>query len=603
MSNCTRPARSPILAGLLAAALTSCGGGGGGSNSGPAPAGNLHMTTLRAVSDVPTTAHEVMLATGLSSTHEMADVAVEYFLMNKEDVDAGAAEVRQFEVASSVFEKVTAGTAEYQSVVTIPQDVEPAGDYYLVAQVDPENVIAETDEDDNMPTSTSKVIVRIDDRNSATADVVMESAAVDLDAVILWPARPLHDLGTTKDEQNHDFGATVIMTTTGRNEVDNVDLSASLEIPGQGVHRLQFWNKEATSYDNRYFTSIQPGIPNTVHLDMVLPENVRRLVDGHIRANRGNTFKLVVSSNQLRNVAEWEMGSRRFAQRTDNDVETEVVIIPPPPGVSKGFGWEGDYQKNWNGKHIGIGVDFRGAMAFDRNGATATAGAGIPLQLFGLRTRLLDFTAFGHVLPKENQPTESQFDLDMKVFGQSLYSRSSTDPAYQKTWDWNVTRSTKQEKLLFVGPVPVSVAAGASATLGFRVDVHLDPAQFILEAGPYANAKAFAEAGVELLVVKVGVRGDVTLIDDVFTAKAAAGLSIPQTGFLSGDILLEVTNVLQGPQGRLYLFADRRVPKFCHEVIPCGIKTITDTLTLVKFTSFKKTDVLYQNSDSTVVQL
>lgn len=593
------------IAGVLAG-LCSCGGGGGGA-APVKPFGNLQATSLQVTSDNPATAHEMELSTGIFASDPIDAVPVSYFLMNKADVDDQLDDVRQHFVGSSVFENVSAGQKTYESVVTIPKDVSPAGDYYLIVQVDPDNVIPETDEDDNMPTESSKIVLNIDGSKWHLSDLVIEDVSIDTEALILYDADNYGNIGVLEDVVNHDFGATLLLTTTGANEAKNLDLSATITFPGnqRNPFSLWFWDSEKAEYSDRFFTSVTPGIPNTVHLDVFIPVNnsARREIDQYLRNGGKEKFTVTFSSNMLGNVAEWDGGSDRWEDRDENKFTLQMVIVRPPEPPADEIHWERALRKDWRNDAFSLGLSLRGAASLDERGAIATGEAGLPVTLFGKKSELLGFDAHARVKPQHNQPTDSEFGLDLSVLGQTVYTRSSVNPRYTYSDDWNITRTAQAKSTIFVGPIPVVVTAGATGAVGFRANAFLDPALMRLSAGPYANATAFAEAAVEAIVAKVGVRGSLTLISDEFTAAAQADLSQPEPTKLLGELSFDIVNELQGPKGRLWLFADRRVPKWCYKVVPCGIKTVTDEKTLVSFSSFHKKDVLFRSVRTALVDL
>ena len=599
----TLPALTLPALTLALATLTACGGGGGGA-APLRPAGNLRAESMTVRSTTPTAAHEMELATRILATAEFADVPVSYYLMLKDDVEAQKDPVRQVLVGSSVFAKVTAGTADYVSTVVIPTGVQPAGDWYLIAQVDPENVILETNEDDNMPTDGSKIEVRVDDTNSTRWDVVLESADIDQDAITLWPDGAKKAVGNIADVTDHDLSSTLVMTTTGPKDAENVDITATIAVPGEGVYQLVFWDEASSTYVNRLFTTITPGVPNTIHADMAIPGGARRKVDTYLRTQKSGMAKFTVtfSSNMLNNVAEWENGSQRH-QRPDNKIDADVVIALPPVPPVKAIAWERSFRKDWRNDVFRVGVDFRAAAGLTKVGATGDTRAVVPLTLFGKRVDLLDFRSHARVLPRQGQPTDSDFGVDLLVLGQTVYSRASEDPQLVYTEDWSIARTSEVRGKVFAGPVPIDVLAGTTGTLGFRMTTTLDPARFEIEAVPYAKAEAYAEASVNAVVVKVGVRGRMTLLGDEFSARATAAVTAPSTSQIDGTLTFQLTNTLTGPNGRLWLFAERKVPKWCWQVVPCGIETVTDEHTLVRFSSFRKVDVLFHDEKRATVDL
>lgn len=603
------------LTGLMA--LAACGGGGGGANA--APAGNLTVDSVRLESTNPNAAHEMTLSATITATTRFENVPVTYVLLNKEDVDAERDPVRQHEVTSSVFSTVEAGTQGYETYVTIPAEAREAGEYYLVPHLDPANSIPETDEEDNEPTDGSKVEIAIGSANTDRADVVLESVAIDQGAVILYPfgaprpplqyvdpRDPNSGVRQASDVANHDFDATLEATTTGSRELQALDITATIIVPGTGEMELRFWDPDNDQYLNEIHATVTPGIPTTVNMDVWIPGGTRRAIDTHLRAGRANTFEVVFSSNMTAGIAEWENGVNRHSGRStgsDNRISTEIVIVLPSNETSpcNELLWTADYEKVWKNKAFGIGVDFEGNASLDPRGAIGRARAAVPVRLFGIDSDAIALEAFGRVTPRENLPTDSEFNLDFKMFGFTLYSESNIDPSVSYDREESVTKTYERRGFVFAGPVPIQLLARASATMGYRVHAFLDPALLEVEGQIFGRAQAFASASVNVVVLEAGVAGSITLIDDVFTARARCQLGIPSGGQLTGTLTLEAINELTGPNGRLYVYEEHSEPKWCWEVVPCGLRRIRNEKTLARFRSFEKTDVLFHDTETRTV--
>ncbi len=593
---------------LATAALLTAACGGGGGGGGGAPAGNLSASQVRMVSSNQDAAHEMVVATSITATNDYSDVAVAYVLLNKSDVDNEASDVRQHEVSSAIFPSVTSGTAEYEAVVTIPETVREDTEWYLVAEVDPANAIPESNEDDNLPDDQSKIYVKVGNANTDTADIVVESAEVDEDAVILYPMQSRPMTGGVPDVEDHDFSATLVMTTTGTQQLDDVDLQASITIPGGNTYRLRIWDEQSGRYESELLSTITPGIPNTIHVDLWIPAgSARTAIERHLAQGQPNVFRVTFSSNMTAGFSEWELGSQRHSMRgmPDNRITDDVVIVLPPvvTPTCNNILWDKGFKKNWKNKVFTVGVDFGSNASLDERGAIAQANATVPTRLFGANSKALDLRAFGRVTPIEGAPTDSEFTLDFDVFGVSLFSTSSTDPSYtyDKTMSW--TKSREVRGRMFAGPIPMEVRAKASGTMGYRVRAFLDPARLEVLGQAFANIQGTAEASASVVVARAGVGGNITLIDDRFTARGECQLGIPSGGMLTGTLTMEVTNDLRGPNGRIFLFEEHYKPKWCKKIIPCGTKKVRNEKTIVRFRTFRKVDVLFNTTRTATVCL
>lgn len=605
-----------FLSGLLA--LAACSGGGGGGSTA-APLGNMRVTNVRLVSTNPNAAHEMTLAVTVDATQAYENVPITYVLLNQEDVDAEREEVRQYEVSTSVLSNVTAGSNAYEAFVTIPEDARQAADWYLVPHLDPADAIAETDESDNEPTDGSKIPVAVGNANTDRADIVLETASVEQDAVILWPldslGQPLlyrdpRDPGTPRtaeDTRNHDFDASLEATTTGTQEIQRLDITATIAVPGQGDLALWFWDPDRSVYETQIFAPITPGVPTTVNMDVFIPGGTRRQIETHLRAGRTNVFDVTFSSNMTAGIAEWENGNLRYQNRgtaSDNQIKVEVVIVLPPeeqPNPCNDLSYDSSYRKDWKNRTFSIGVDFGANASLDSRGAIGEAHAAIPVKLLGSASNAVDLRAFGRVLPREGQPTDSEFLAEFKMFGFTLFSRSSIDPSVAYLKEETFTKSNEVRGRVFCGPIPIQLLARASGTMGYSLRAYLDPALLEVEGQAFGRIQAFASASVNVVVAEAGVAGSITLLDDVFTANATCALGTPGNGQLTGTLRMQAINELTGPNGRIYLYEEHTEPKWCHKVIPCGLRRVRNTKTLARFRSFSRTDVLFEKEEQRTV--
>lgn len=598
------------------ALLTACssGGGGGGGTGSVQPTGNLRVVSVRVLpidpsnpNQNPHAAHEMRIGTTIESTADFTNVPVSFVMLHAEDVDNEGENVRQFEASNGVWEAVGAGTNEYEAWVPLPRDLEQFGTWYLIADLDPADTIQETNEDDNQPTETSKVLVEIGNSNTHRCDIVIENATVDEGAVVLRPEHSsLPPVGTVTDKEDHDFDATLEITSTGWQVRDDVDIAGEIIIPGRGRYDLRVWDEDAERYNSRVFTTITPGTPNTVNLDVYFTPTTRRIIREELQTGASNVFDVVFEANGQSGHAEWELGSNRYSERGDDDqITVQVVIILPTdaPNACNEVLWDAGYKKDWRNKYFGVGVDFGTEATLDERGAIGEAHARVPVKLMNIASNAVDLTAFANVEPHEGAPSEAEFDFDFSIFGVSIYNANSTDPSYTFDETQSIVRTYEQRGVVFAGPIPIQLRAVATGTLGFRTRAFLDPALMELESTAFADLSALAEATVNVGIASGGVAGTVTLLHDEFTAEASCTLGTPAAGRVTGTLEFKVTNDLIGPTGRLYLFETHKEPKWCHKVIPCGVRTVRNEKTLVRFKTFRKTDVLFHDTMTSSVCL
>ena len=163
---------------------------------------------------------------------------------------------------------------------------------------------------------------------------MLDSATVDQDAVVLWPegaTRP--PVNGVNDQQDHDFGVTLEMTSTGWQVLDKVDLTGTIAVPGAGEYALRLWDEDQGGVRVGLYTTITPGIMNSRRARRVHRRQfARREIENVLRGNGSNVFQCQFHANRSSNYAQWDGGSQRHNDRPigDDNIEVEVVIILPP---------------------------------------------------------------------------------------------------------------------------------------------------------------------------------------------------------------------------------------------------------------------------------
>ncbi|MCB9871341.1 MAG: hypothetical protein H6836_03385 [Planctomycetes bacterium] len=591
----------------LGFALAACSGGGGGSAPAPVTPPNLQVAALQVTSPDPTSAHELDIETTLTSATTVQNVSISYYVIHKQDLDDKVPEPRQFLVATDVLPEVAAGTKVYPRTIIIPKEVAPRGDWYLTTRVDPLDQIAESNEDDNVPPENSPdIVIAVNHDNIDTPDFTVESVTLDDLAMVLTPNRVRAAVANFKDVPEHHGGLTVVCQVTGSKDYKAVSIKVEV-VNGQTTLPLEIWRESQTNYANTFYADLIAGQPNSVHIDLHVPDAVlAKLLPLVVAGQR--QFTLRVTLNVGHSIAEWENGVRRINQRDDDVVELPLVLIDPATLPSKAcFKYEQDFTKSWHNDIVAAGVEFHGGAYLDDRGAVAEARGALPVTLFKKRIDFFRGEAYGQLAP--HRPKDTQFHIDVDVLGLTVYQRASVDPTYTYTdTPFKKVESIEAKSTIFCGPVPIVFTTGAQGELGYKLTFEMDSGNMSLAGTPYAELSAHASAVVYLGVVKGGVKGEMSLIRDDYENKVSFGEVILLNGgtAIRSTLRMTVTNTLTGPNGRLYLFADYPGVKWCSTFlgrIPCGIQWHHAEKTLVKFQTFQKQDVLLNESSTTTALL
>ena len=129
----------------LSSALAACGGGGGGGGAPGAGTitNELAASNLRLLSQDVRAGYPLELRVAIQSQGTIQDLAVSVYATNKEDLDAGVENPRQFFFGGRTLAEVVAGAGDYQFSVDVPVSVGPSGEYLVQVILDEADAILE----------------------------------------------------------------------------------------------------------------------------------------------------------------------------------------------------------------------------------------------------------------------------------------------------------------------------------------------------------------------------------------------------------------------------------------------------------------------------
>jgi len=305
------------------------------------------------------------------------------------------------------------------------------------------------------------------------------------------------------------------------------------------------------------------------------------------------------------------------------------------------------YSRSKYGTRFGAGVYAKGAAGLDSDGIHAMSYASLRIKAMGKKDRFMKLNFSADALPGSFSGTG--YDLDVEVLGISIFTKSnsladvsglstpvitdveeraiklkidnnetnlsqatlikqkiykkakksisnysgsgSTMVGYARTWEYGKQKGYTQQ--FIVGIVPVTVTAGAQATVGFEADVALSGITAVEGSfKPVGRIGAYVEGGVGVVGYSAGVQADLWLMTETQKNSIEASLDLVEDAdgeyivALEGNIHEKIYNYFRGPNGKLYLYAKYSVPKYCRRYgvrYPCGYQTITRRKYLGKF--------------------
>ncbi|NNG02374.1 MAG: hypothetical protein HKM93_23560 [Desulfobacteraceae bacterium] len=640
----------PVITGCVDFGLN----GGGSGDRDDVVTNNLESQDVQIVTSDTQVGHPLKLSVAITAAEGVTDVPVSFYLLNKSEFDA-AEDLSDTSASSNSLQRSPTGTDEdpdqfaqhllcsetcdletgdNECVIecAVPEGT-PPGEYYVIAHVDPSDVIDETD-DDNTPDQHQDMdsisgVITVSGEHMNTPDIVLENVILDRSSVLLenevvdyipgdpYPPEP-------SEPAVEDFGATAIIMISGLQDISNIPLTMCLEVPGMGCEPLEIWNSGTSDYEFQHMVdTISPGEPTSVQLGVHIPDDLRALIENEMIGSDDNTLNLKVSIDKDDDIIEHEASMEGEGRDHNNVIVTELAIEIPtdsdplhilrrdavgmrsavtPYSSGAALYFSKEYNKMFESSYFGTGVRFSALASLDTNGAIGHVVGRVPITMFGSTFDFAKFEAYGQATPHAVE--DSGFDLDLLFAGQTLYSKSG-DAGFSWDKDWSVSKSKGYETLFWLGIVPMIVSAEATGTLGFVVDVSIAD-DFITSAAPYVSVGSSVTAEISFLLASGGITADMTLISDTFTGDASAGMTLQDSGgdlTLIGTLNEGIYNELEGPTGKVSLWAKyKNGVKWCKSwgvPYPCGLKSHKYSTTIVNWSSFSRTDTILSKTQST----
>lgn len=621
---------------------------------------NLKAGAVTIATTNPRVGYPLEVVTAIQALETTDDVSVSYFAQNAEDVAQQIEQPRQFLLGTVTFPVVQPSIAEYRAKLAVPADVTPAGDWVILAAIDPSDLIRETDEKDNLAEVATTLQPMLD------PNVLLRDLVLDQQSILLDPDVDDVPGEQPQDVQNADLGATVTVGLQGTLTPVALEAFVRLRItrtdlpPGQDTHDvpLYLWDSDAQRYLDAYgiqgpvewlpIGTVSPQLATesatavdvkdtaawSAHLDVYLPGRLagvmitilEHLVLGpptvpppdlrleDIQALETFFAGATQSAVQFRIVVDVRARDPQFvdANAADNTLGQPIWLILPgheSTAPDRPLAFQQGLEQRWGSDKFGAGFAFDSFASFDGRGAIAEVTGNVTVEVFGNSFDFLGFDARAQVVPAVDPaatPDEhSGFLLDLEFASLTVYSYQR-ELGYTFDGSFSVSKEKSFSKTFFVGPVPVTTSGGVTGEVGYQLTANLQPTELTSRTGPYASLEATIEASVGIPGLRAGAGGGLVLIEERFEGGVVTGLSVLQTSapaIFDGNVAMQVTNTVTGPTGRIFLFVEYPGIKWCRACIfgvcfplPCGFKLVRSEWGLVSWTSFVKQDVLFDQS-------
>ena len=321
-----------------------------------------------------------------------------------------------------------------------------------------------------------------------------------------------------------------------------------------------------------------------------------------------------------------------------------------------------DFSKSKYGSRFGAGAYANASALLDSEGIHSRVYGSVRVKALGRRNRFMKVNFTAEALPSSFAGTG--YDLDVEVLDIAVYSKSnsladvsgmstptitdveeqaikakvadsngtltesqlrrqklyskakkqvstysgsgSTAVGYVKTWDIGKEKSYTQQYI--VGIVPVTIESGARSTIGFQADVALTGITEVIGSfKPKASIGAFVQGGVGVIGYSAGVSADLWLVTETIKGAVTASVDMVEDAdgeyieALEGNLKEKITNYYRGPNGKLYLYAEYTVPKYCKKWgvrYPCGVKSVKKKKYLGNFSTSSSQRTLLDKSQT-----
>jgi len=514
-----------------------------------------------------------------------SEIVVDFYALHDESVEDATDEETDLEhdfyLGSDTFVVDDSGytTVERAVELHIPINVTFDGDYSIVANIDPENLIEESDEQDNVLSEDDQehpeTVIHIEipsDHDFDVTELVFDDSFILLDA----PGQVSRDGAVHVTDLIGHINAEYLGFGEG---VDaHLELQALINSEWQ---TLQLWDSELQGYDtevdvvfeythDEHYIGFDAKFTDQQVADLYAEFGATSDVELEIRAVVTDHVTSTLTEIEIaNNSAETTLPLAFFEGGTTSQKTLPVLTVGT--GFNKGYGDASKFR---------IGFNVEGELVLDSGAISGdlSGGAGIGVTAFGFSVDMIALSMEARAAYFE---TYAGYEVSLDLFGGSVWSTGQEGTFIE--YEFERERTWEEEKELLntsfvVGPVPMTITVGVSGEITSSFDLtvtgfNIEASSDILSIEFLANATG----GINLAAIQAGVEIELTLIENVFNVTGNVGLDL--NGISYG---LDLTDEINAIQGRFGLFAKTFGIKWCKKRIfrkkikyPCGTKTTT----------------------------
>lgn len=559
------------------------------------------------------------------------DVQVDFYIVHAES-ESGSSRASGVDIeeshylASAEFSEIANGSYIDSIEVTIPQ-VDIYGKYWIVAIVDPNDEILESNEDDNHPNIDNENHVEgnfpaleIDIEPSPEHEFVFVSSYIDGGLVVLDSPDVHEGTGTNHSDVIGHVDAIYHGTVEA-----TAELTAEILI-NNNYQSVQLWDSNSESYTDAQSIDFEyNGDEHFFGFDLALTDQqLSDLYDSYDESAELNTFtvRLTLTDttsqgsefDQNNNQVEISVPLYFFEQEdtvaaTSNassnvkSVKTNASSVTPAGFSNTGnqLSVDGSYDTSYgDASKFKVGVDLAGELKADLldKSASVESGGSVDMWIFNAKNTIFGISFDGQAYLSG---LNTGYESEMIIFNSTVFEDEYWNAQFSKTFEksWEEERILAQARFT-VGPIPVKVSAGIEGGIGFELELAYAQSELTAEGDIFStNFGGFANGGVDLLIAEAGVTIEINIIENVLSLESSANLALLDDGEVDPRIeySFELTDEIDVISGRFGLFADVWSVKWCKALFvpyPCGSRRTTYYLWLYQTPSvFAKEWTIY----------
>jgi hypothetical protein len=597
-------------------------------------------------------------AVSAEETDRPQNVVVAFFLVDKQEFEkkkAGKEISSQVYLGDDNLLEVPAGSSAYSVDIKVPKEISAEGKYYLFARMDPDDLIAEKNEDDNqlgLKDADKKAFAAqvsrqfVDVPNFKILSLTLEdkeiTALSDDDILKLIPVTFQHLTPKSFDPDTYPYlgnveihgSAEVLYDGVWPANLDALKVALELLVNGEWT-RLEAWDSTQSKFTD--YVSVKfnnDGLPpeegdsdfndsdedNTnvqiIDLDINIPLKV---LQDLVKVQQST-----LSGGSVQNTNLTEVGLRLVvdsdsavteAFEDDNTLETTVDLsslldnggsLPAllTAAASDDTMFEKEYKKYvGRKKRVKSGIKLYSKMGIETGnpyGAVSINSVEVPIWLFNNKNWLLkvsdERSAYADWMEKTGYKTEIIY------FNSTLYDEELWYDRVSKSYATSWEKEKRVARTRFVvGPIPIKVSLYVSGSVDIDFEMGLEDNYLFSENKlPEMDFNLDLDGGVDVIGGEAGVTSRFGIIEEKFQANGYAEFDYLSATdqLLSAKLKTHVVNDLEMIRGKFGLYARWRTIKWCKKwgiPYPCGTKKRKKTIW------FYKTKALY-NKKNTILE-